>query len=323
LIMARPWRRPVLLLFTLAACSQLEFEDWGPTNVGPSGNWSCDYPTGPAAPSGPSYAFTYVCPLSPDGGVGSSNVGPDAGGALPYEVDPFCAVVAEWPLFDSATIPTVAVGAPFQLAYELVGDAGGPEVSTAIAAAVPADAPSTAAGFSVSQPGFMGFLAWQGADVAGYMHILARSPVSLGLSTIFPLAINAAGLPFPDGSTGQPLSLGAGSVQSMVAFLRADDGTMLAGASAPCTFESSAPQVLSVQSRGVVAVLTAIADGSAALSAQCGILSASVLVQIAGSTGDADLEASDEAEAGPSEAGDDGWTARDAGLPDGDPGDSP
>jgi len=321
------WRRPLLLLVTLGACGPV-----GTFDLFPAGSFNLSLPPGTCgigpALGVPSDGFSYVCPALPDGGL-DSDAASDAGAVLPYESDPYCALVAEVmsnprigvseALFlQLYGIPTVAVGAPFQLAYE-DPEAGAPTPSITVAAAVPADVQSNQAGLSITVPGSLGFLAWQGADVAAYTHILARSPVSLGLSPASSFVAADHGYVGTDGSAATPLVLSAGSIESVVAFAEADDGTMLAGGSPACTFESSAPQLLSVQGRGVVAVLMALAGGDVTLSAQCGLLDGSIGVQITGPALNADLEASADAEQAlgdAGEAGEDGATAPDAGSSD-------
>jgi hypothetical protein len=175
---------------------------------------------------------------------------------------------------------------------------------------------STPAGVSITQPGYLAFLAWQGADVANYAHILARNPVSLGLSY-------ACGLEPTDGAAVAPLALDAGSVEWVIAFPEADDGTMLAGGSPACTFSSSAPELLSVQGRGVIGVVTPLAGATVTLSARCGALAGAVAVQIAGPPPGAGSDASDESEEAPRDASVDAATAPDAAAPDGNEGDAP
>jgi len=243
--------------------------DYGPSQLGSSG---CDY--GPGLGSGPSGGFTYVCPPAPDGGTWFLAGDAESDALLPTEMDPYCAFLAQDPPLTSALelfygLPNVAVGESFLLQYET--DAGGP---VAIAPAVPSEIQTTAAGVAITQPGYLAFVAWQGTAVAGFTNLLARNATALALSRSFTFGT--------DGAAPSPIALDAGSLASLVAFPTADDGTLLAGASPACTFVSSAPEIVSVQARGVVAVLTPLASGVTTLSAQCGALSGWVTLQISG-----------------------------------------
>jgi hypothetical protein len=264
--------------------------DYGPIQLNSSG---CGVGPGFAAGGG---GFVYVCPAVPDGGTWF--VAGEAGGdaLLPSETDPYCAFLAQDPPLASALdaiygLPTVAVGESFLLDYET--DAGGPSII--IAPATPSEIQTSDGGVAITQPGYLAFVAWQGAAVAAFTNVLARNATALALATSFPIPVDGGAVP-------SPIALDGGALTSLVAFPTADDGTMLAGASPACTFVSSAPQIVSVRARGVVALLTPLADGEATLSARCGALSGTVTLQVSGAAPGDDAEDDAGMDGGPDAA---------------------
>jgi hypothetical protein len=326
------WRRPVLLAVTLGACSPLAGSNWGSWNSpGSSGAGGTSYGSCGAGPgAGAKFAldptlangFSYICPSSEDGGAALADAAPNGDGLPAFESDPYCAMFVQSAAATSAeqrlllellSVPAVAAGAPFHMVYDAESADGGPPPVTTVAAAVPADLQITPAGFVIPQPGYLALLAWQGSEVAAFTHVLARQPVALGIAAGFPVVRG------PDASAALPLVLDAGSLASVVAYPEADDGTLLAGQSPPCTFESSAPQLLSVQGQGVVALLTPRAGGSATLAAQCGGLSGSIAVQIAGSLPVDEYDAFDGSDEPTDDASADAGTVPEAGPTDASP----
>jgi hypothetical protein len=207
------WARPRTRFALLAVASACDS----------SGGGSCDPQANGALNQG---RFAYMCPAHDP-----SEPGPDA----------FC---------DSAdasmAIPEVAVGSSFALSVD-TSSAGQPRPAVA-ALAVP-----SGSGWSLPQPGWVGFIAWSGDDVFDFTHVHGRAIATVALE--------------PDPTT-MALRVGAEPV-SVAVVPRADDGTVLAGA-IQCTFAVSPPSVVSVTgSGGRGASLRALAGGEASLTATC------------------------------------------------------
>jgi hypothetical protein len=184
--------------------------------------------------------FAYVCPTAV---AGQPN--PDA----------FCEATADVP------IPDVAVGAAFRLSYTSSGT-GGPQP------AVASLAQSVADGWVLLQPGWLGFVAWSGSDVADFTHVHGQPVASLRWQA------DPSALPLAVGETTNVAIVPVGA-----------DGSTLGGQMG-CTFAASDPSVASVVASGRSAVLTAVAPGTATLEASClgATLSAVVRVTSSGAT---------------------------------------
>ena len=178
--------------------------------------------------------FSYVCPAadpadpsapSPDAACGSSTA-------------------------SLANLPEVAVAAPFSLQYSQ-STTGPPRPAVASLAT------STAQGWSFTQPGWLGFVAWSGSDVVDFTHVHAEPIASLRLEP----AVNA------------PLSVGT-AVHIAATPLDAR-GAVLGGAIA-CTFTASGTGVVSIQSSGRAARVVPLAAGEATLAAACAGANASL-----------------------------------------------
>ena len=137
------------------------------------------------------------------------------------------------------------MGAPFRLQFDRAST-GGP------VPAVSSLAQSTPAGWSLSQPGWLGFIAWSGSDVIDFTHVRADTVAAIELA--------------PDLTT--PLTLG--STLTVAARPVGADG-IVAGGLIACVFSASDPSVVSVSSSsgGRVARIAALAAGEATLSASC------------------------------------------------------
>jgi hypothetical protein len=181
--------------------------------------------------------FSYVCPTP---------------GAAAADPDAWCATST-----DSAAIPDVAIGAPFRLAVD-VDSSGGPQP------AVAGLAQSTAQGWSLPQEGWLGFVAWSGADVIDFTHVRAEPVASLAWQAPVPAAI---------GVSASPLVLAV--------VPRDGNGVTLGGAIA-CTFTASDPTVLGVTGTGRVASVVGVAAGDAFLTAACGGLDAQTSIHVTG-----------------------------------------
>jgi hypothetical protein len=185
-------------------------------------------------------AFSYVCPA------------PVAADPLAPSLDAACG-----PHGDSlASIPEVAVSAPFSLQYS-EPTTGAPRP------AVASRAMSTSQGWSLIQPGWLGFIAWSGSDVVDFTHVHAETVATLRLE--------------PDVTA--PLSVGT---TIHVAATPLDAAGAVLGGAIPCTFVSLNPAVVSVAGAGRVARAFAKAAGEATLSAACLGTGAQVTVQVAG-----------------------------------------
>jgi hypothetical protein len=206
--------------------------------------------------------FSYACPSA------------DPAGPTVPNADAFCASGTD---AGNLPLPDVAVGAPFSLRFDQVtGDGPQPAVASL--------AQSTPQGWSLTQPGWLGFIEWSGADVVDFTHIHAQAIASIRLE--------------PD-LTAAPLPIG--SIASMAATPLGAGGVVLGG-QITCTFTSSAPEVLSARSEsGRVARLAALAVGAVTLTASCVAVQTQVTLQVT-------------AELGPIGTGSDAGAAADAGA---------
>jgi hypothetical protein len=264
-IASRTWAHPRTRLAVLAVASACDSSGSG---------GSCEPQTNGALNQG---RFAYVCPARDPSGPG-----PDA----------FCDSADT-----STAIPEVAVGGSFALSIDTTS-AGQPQ--PAVAALAVASGP----GWSLPQPGWIGFIAWAGDDVFDFTHVHGRAIATVALD--------------PDPAT---MSLRAGAEPVSVAVVpHADDATVLAGA-IRCTFAVSAPNVLSVTSSGGrVAVLRALSGGDASLTATCQGTEVQATVHVSATLEDAtpaEDGTSDDAEGGAStESGaDDATDPGEAGSP--------
>ena len=253
-IVSRTWAHPRTRFAVLAVASACDSS---------GGAGSCDPQTNGALNQG---RFSYVCPAR-----APAEPGPDA----------FCDSTDV-----STAIPEVAVGSSFALSID-TSSASQPRPAVA-ALAVP-----SGPGWSLPQPGWIGFIAWAGDDVFDFTHVHGRPIATLALE--------------PDPST---MSLLAGADPVSVAVVpHADDGTVLAGAIG-CTFAVSAPGVLSVTgSGGRVALLRALAGGDASLTATCQGVEVQAGVHVS-----APLEDATPADDGAPDATDDQASAADDGA---------
>lgn len=195
--------------------------------------------------------FTYVCP--PGEATDPPLPSPDA----------HCAESSD------PSIPPVAVGAPFQLEVNQ-------GMSAAPQPAVASLAQSTPQGWSISQAGWLGFVAWSGSDVLDFTHVAAEPVAALQFDSMAP------GGPVP---VGGALTLGALPI--------AADGSVLGGVIA-CTFAASDASVVSVTGSGNrFARVTALAAGTATVTASCLGAQAQMTLLVG---------ASDALEAGPGDA---------------------
>jgi hypothetical protein len=163
-------------------------------------------------------------------------------------------------------------------------------------------------GWSVAQPGWLGFLAWSGSDVVDFTHVHAQAIASLRLEpdlTATPVAIR-----FAADLAVTPLG---------------DNGGVLGGA-ITCTFTTSDPKVLAVMSlSGRVAHVVALTPGRATIAAACMGAATQITLQVSGSADgtapeDAAGEASDDqsAEAGADAELEGGPEASESGAADAD-----
>jgi hypothetical protein len=171
-------------------------------------------------------SFTYTCD---ENGSNPSSPGLDA----------WCATSN-----DRATIPDVAVGAPFRLAV-LADSSGGPQP------AVAALAQATAQGWSLAQAGWLGFIAWSGPDVIDFTHVRARAVASLAWQSLPPTRIVVISEP------------------TVLAVVPLDDSGATLGGALGCTFSVSDASVLSVTGTGRVASIFGRGDGDATVTASC------------------------------------------------------
>ncbi|HTB72113.1 MAG TPA: hypothetical protein VK762_02660 [Polyangiaceae bacterium] len=190
-------------------------------------------------------SFSYACPAP--AAADPSTPSPDA----------LCASDALVSL--GGSLPDVAVGAPFSLQF---GGASG----QAPQPAVPSLAQSAPGGWSLTQPGWLGFVVWSGSDVVDFTHVHAQAIASVHLGPALP-------------ATSVPV----GFVADLAVTPLGADGTVLGGA-VSCTFSTSDPTVLSAQSRsGRVVAITALAAGDATVAASCSGASAQVSVRVSSS----------------------------------------
>jgi hypothetical protein len=209
--------------------------------------------------------FSYACP--PPDQAHPSVPSPDA-------------ACAPGNVASSGALPEVAVGAPFSLQFAS-------STTSAPQPAVPSLAQATPQGWSLAQPGWLGFIEWSGADVVDFTHVRAEAIASIRLE--------------PD-LTRAPLEVGVGAI--LAATPLDADGAVLGGAIS-CTFDTSEASVLSVRDlSGRVVEVTARAVGDATITASCVGAQGQVAVQVTASaprssadTG-AGADASDEAGGG-------------------------
>jgi hypothetical protein len=185
-------------------------------------------------------AFSYVCPA------------PDPADPAAPSLDAACGPDGA----SLASLPEVAVSAPFSLRYSET-TTGPPRP------AVASRATSTSQGWSLIQPGWLGFIAWSGSDVVDFTHVHAEAIATLRLE--------------PDLTA--PLSMGTAID---VAATPLDAAGAVLGGEIPCTFVSSNPAVLSVAGTGRVARAVAQVTGEATLSAECLGIGAQVTVPVVG-----------------------------------------
>jgi hypothetical protein len=219
--------------------------------------------------------FSYACPA------------PDPEPSTP-SADAFCASTGS---AASGSIPDVAVGAPFRLQFSpSSGDAPRP--------AVEGLAVSSPAGWSLTQPGWLGFVAWSGSDVVDFTHVHAQAIASLRLA--------------PD-LTSTPVT--PGFVADLSVAPLGADGAILGGAIG-CTFVSSDRTVLSATSlSGRVARVVALAAGDATVAATCAGAATQITLRVSPSA-DASAVAPDGGSdaAGEEDAGPDVTAVADAGA---------
>ncbi len=196
--------------------------------------------------------FSYACPPSDPADPSVPN--PDG----------YC---ASTPAASLGALPEVAVGAPFSLQFDSM-TAGGPKP------AVVSLAQSTPQGWSLTQPGWLGFIEWSGADVVDYTHIRAEPIAAIRLE--------------PD-LTSMAIAVGA---DANVAATPLDaEGAILGGALA-CTFTTSDPSILSARNKsGRVVDVTAHAPGDATLTASCMTAQTQVTVRVTAAADDLDSSA--------------------------------
>jgi hypothetical protein len=213
-------------------------------------------------------SFSYACPAPAP--ADPSTPSPDA----------LCASDALVSL--AGSLPDVAVGAPFSLQF---GGASG----QAPQPAVPSLAQSAPGGWSLTQPGWLGFVVWSGSDVVDFTHVHAQAIASVRLGPALP-------------ATSVPV----GFVTDLAVTPLGADGTVLGGA-VSCTFSTSDPTVLSAQSRsGRVVAITALAAGDATVAAVCSGTSAQMSVRVSSPDGRGADEAGADGGAGPGVATDAG-----------------
>jgi hypothetical protein len=249
--------------------------DWGDPDFVPS--CGAAFPGGGGNPD-----FSYVCAASAPAAPTPTDAGPP-NVELTFSSDPQCALYDSLRAlgFSALGVPTVAVGEPFRIEYD--GDAG-PDASIPPVPAEPAVdslAHETAEGWVIQQPGYLGFVARQGTEVIAFTHVLAREATSIGFASR-----DLDGGP----PLGAPLDASPGTFNAVVgvparllAYPRADDGTLLGGSLA-CAFASAEPDRLTVTSEGVVAQISPLAPGAVTLTATCLGMQGRALVHITGAT---------------------------------------
>jgi hypothetical protein len=193
---------------------------------------------------------------------------PDSANPLAPSPDAQCGAGAT----GEGSLPDVAVGASFSLQFNQTAT-GSPRP------AVASLAQSTPEGWSLTQPGWLGFVAWSGSDVVDFTHIRGQAIASLRLE--------------PDLTTPLPV----GFLSDVAATPFGADETILGGAIA-CTFTSSDPGVVSLRGQsGRVAHIAALAAGDATLTASCMGAQTAVTLHVAPSP-DADVDIEMSADAG-------------------------
>jgi hypothetical protein len=121
-------------------------------------------------------------------------------------------------------------------------------------------------GWSVTQAGWLGFLAWSGSDVVDFTHVHAQAIASLRLE--------------PD-LTATPVATRF-TADLSVTPLEGDGGVL--GGAITCTFATSDPKVLAVTSlSGRVAHVVALSAGQATIAAACMGAATQITVQVSGS----------------------------------------
>jgi hypothetical protein len=224
-------------------------------------------------------SFSYVCPA------------PDPADPSTPNPDALCASGALASL--GGSLPDVAVGAPFSLQFN--GSSG-----QAPQPAVASLAQSAPEGWSLTQPGWLGFVVWSGSDVVDFTHVHAQAIASVRIEP-----------PLPD----TPVAVGF--VADLAVTPLGADGSVLGGAVA-CTFSTSDPSVLSATGRsGRVVTVTALAAGEATVAASCMGAVAQTSVQVSGSpdgldANDADADAGADLDADAGAGADDADASADA-----------
>jgi hypothetical protein len=182
--------------------------------------------------------------LGSNGGLGLGYFGyqcPESGDPDTPNPDAYCATAA------STDVPAVAVGAPFQLTFDQASD-GPPQPAD------PSLATQSTLGWSISEAGWLSFIAWSGSDVVDFTHVRANAIASLRWGEDF---------------DGGALRVGSDAEPIGVIPLDADGGVL--GGRIACSFAGSDPTLLSVTSTGGrVAEIAGLAPGSAILTASCG-----------------------------------------------------
>jgi len=211
-------------------------------------------------------------------------------------------------------LPTVAVGAPFELGYASPEDASGAVLTPQPAAG--AFVRSTPQGFS-AELASTGFVVWQGSEVLDFTNVTARPLALLGF-------LDPSAVPMAMAQDAGPVryQATAGVPATLIVLPEASDGTTLAG-SMECAFASSDPERLWIAGQGIVAHLAPLADGTVTVTATCMGIRAQVEVDItaAGAPPDAGEPTDGPGDDTSEDAGVDGGEAPDSdGLADGEGG---
>jgi hypothetical protein len=299
-----PTRRALLLVALgagIAGC--VGSEDWTGIDFSAAVP-SCDYPLG----GGSSAGFTYVCPASASDGGSALAAAAAAvldGGAYSLTLsagsDPACVLGTP----EVLGVPTVAVGAAFQIAYDGDPSADASAPSITATPAVDSLVRKTDEGWMITQPGYVGFVAYQGMEIAAFTHVLAREATWIsffssdrtGALPLGGVAMDAAATTF-DAMVNVPAKILAAPVT--------EDGALLAG-TLDCTFVSEDTQRLAVVPEGVVAEVVPLLPGDVTLTATCLGLSGTATIHVTDGTTAAD--------AGEAEAATDAEDATDAAPP--------
>jgi hypothetical protein len=283
----------------------------------PSGAGGCSYGSTPNGSLGQG-DFSYVCPsvsgsnhdawcdlrgaLTPSADASYEDTADAAGGmgslAALGAMDGGAAIVES--LF--ASVPAVAVGAAFQLAYTPVSPASGLSAPAPVLASLGEAVPL---GTALAAGEWAGFVVRQGSTVFDYTHVQARPVASLRLS-VGPLS----GAPPPV----------AGSTVTLAAMPLAADGTLLAGAMA-CSFDSTDSSVASVTGGGRAAEVALLRAGQVTVTVDCLGVRAQTTFQVEAQTGPADGGVVDASpgDTSASDNGDDGSGGADGGGVDASP----